>query len=171
MDDARAILVTGAFGTGKTSVVEEAAELLEDAWPPYAAIDLDWLAWSNAPGANHDEHALLARNLASVAATFREAGVRRFLLAGAVAEQEALEAIRAAIGVPLHVVRLVVPASVIEERIGSAPTSGRADDLERARLWVSAGTGVGLEDDLVENEGPIRETALRVLGGAGWLGG
>ena len=168
MDDVRAILVTGAFGSGKTSVVEEAAELLEHAWPPYAAIDLDWLAWSNAAGADHHQHVLLVRNLAAVAAIFREAGVRRFLLAGAVADREALNAVRAAIDMPLHVVRLAVPVWVIEERLGSAPTAGRADDLERARLWVAEGTGVGLEDDVVENAGPIRETALRVLEGAGW---
>lgn len=168
MDDACAILVTGAFGSGKTSVVEEMAELLEDSWPPYAAIDLDWLAWSNAPGASHDDHALMTRNLAAVAATYREAGVRRFLLAGAVADLETLEAIRAAIGLPLHVVRLTVPTPVIEERLGSAPTAGRADDLERARLWVAGGTGVDLEGDVVENTGPIRATALRVLERAGW---
>lgn len=168
MDDARAILVTGAFGTGKTSVVEEAAELLEGTSPPYAAIDLDWLAWSNAPGAGHDEHDLLARNLAAMVATYREAGARRFLLAGAVADREALDAIQAAIGMPLHVVRLTVPLPIIEERLTGAPTAGRADDLERARAWLAAGTGAGLEDDVVENGGPIRETARRVLEGAGW---
>ena len=169
MDDARAILVTGAFGTGKTSVVEEAAALLEDTQPPYAAIDLDWLAWSNAPGGDHDEHELLARNLAAVAATYRAAGVRRFLLAGAVANQGVLDAIREAVGAPLFVVRLTVPLRVIEDRLHGAPTSGRADDLARARAWLESGTGVGLEDELVDGSGPIRETALRVLGLAGWV--
>lgn len=135
MDDVRAILVTGAFATGKTSVIEEAADLLEGSSPPFAAIDLDWLAWSNVPGSGHDEHALLARHLAAIATSYREAGVRRFLLAGTVADFANLEAVRDAVGVPLHVVRLIVPIDVIETRLASAPTAGRADDLERARDW------------------------------------
>jgi len=39
------VLVTGVFGSGKTSVVEEMAEILEEHHVPYAAIDLDWLMW------------------------------------------------------------------------------------------------------------------------------
>ena len=42
------LLVTGAFGSGKSSVVEEIAELLERAGLSYAAIDLDWLMWFDA---------------------------------------------------------------------------------------------------------------------------
>jgi len=53
-------------------------------------------------------------------------------------------------------------------RLGGAPTAGRLDDLARARAWLEAGTGIGLEDDVVENTGSIRSTALRVLAGAGW---
>ncbi len=168
MDDSLALLVTGAFGTGKSSVVEEAAELLEATLPPFAAIDLDWLAWSNAPGADHDEHTILGRNLAAVAAIYREAGVRRFLLAGSIGDSDALAAVREAVGMPVVVVRLTAPIDVIEARLGGAPTSGRADDLERARAWLEAGTGEGLEAYVVENAGPVRDAALRVLAVAGW---
>ena len=169
MDDIRAILVVGVFGAGKTAVIEEMAELLEGREPPYAAIDLDWLAWSSAPGADHGEHALMARNLASVAANDRAAGVRRFLLAGPLADAEAIDAIRTAIGGLVHVVRLVVPLEVIEARLAASPTTGRADDLARARAWLAAGTGEGLGDQVVDNSGSLRETALRVLEAAGWL--
>jgi adenylylsulfate kinase-like enzyme len=41
--DVRALLLTGIFGTGKSSVAEEIAELLEASEQPFAAIDLDWL--------------------------------------------------------------------------------------------------------------------------------
>lgn len=166
--DQRAILLTGAYGTGKSAVAAEIAELLELSTQPYAAIDLDWLCWSNVDGSDHGEHEILARNLAAVATIYREAGARRFVLAGSIENAAILEAIRAAIVAPLTVVRLTAPLAVIEERLSGSPTSGRADDLARAREWLAAGIGVGLEDAVIENVGPIRDTALRVLELAGW---
>jgi len=168
MSDVRALLLTGVFGTGKSAVAEEIAELLEDRGVPFAAIDLDWLGWSNVPGAGHDGHAILARNLGAVAGTYRDAGVQRLVLARTVENAAILEAIRSAIAVPLTVVRLTAPLTTIEERLRGSPTSGRADDLEQAREMLAAGTGVGLEDAVIENAGPIRETALRVLDVARW---
>ena len=163
-----ALLLTGVFGTGKSSVAEEIAELLEARGEVYAAIDLDWLAWSNVPGSGHDDHVVLARNLAAVATTYRERGARRFVLAGAVEDRETLEAIRTAVAVPLTVVRLTAPMAVIEERLAGSTTSGRADDLARAREWFAADTGAGLEHAALENVGPIRDTARRAIELAGW---
>jgi hypothetical protein len=168
VSDARAVLLTGVFGAGKSAVAAEIAELVEAGAPRYAAIDLDWLCWSNAPGAGHDEHVILARNLAAVAGNYREAGVERFVLAGAVPDAATLEAVRAALAVPVLVVRLTAPLSIVEERLGASPTSGRADDLARAREWLAAGIGIGFEDEVVENVGSIRDTASRVLELAGW---
>jgi len=171
VNDPRAILLTGVFGAGKSAVAEEIADLLEASTPPCAAIDLDWLCWSNAPGADHHEHEILARNLAAVAANYRQARVERYVLAGSVADAATLEAVRAAMAVPVLVVRLTAPLAIIEERLSSSPTTGRADDLERAREWLAAGTGAGLEDELIENVGSIRDTAVRVLELAGWSPG
>jgi Ni2+-binding GTPase involved in maturation of urease and hydrogenase len=42
---ARAILLTGTVGSGKTSVAIEIGELLERGGASYALVDLDWLAW------------------------------------------------------------------------------------------------------------------------------
>ncbi len=171
MNDPRAILIMGVFGAGKSSVAEEIADLLEAGAPPYAAIDLDWLCWSNARGADHHEHEILARNLAAVAGNYRDAGVERFVLAGSVADAATLEAVCSAMAVPVLVVRLTAPLAIIEERLSSSPTHGRADDLARAREWLAEGTGAGLEDEAIENVGPIRETALRILALAGWSTG
>jgi chloramphenicol 3-O-phosphotransferase len=171
VNDPRAVLLTGVFGAGKSAVAEEIADLLEASAPPYAAIDLDWLCWSNAGGADHHEHEILARNLAAVAGTYRDAGVERFVLAGSVADAATLEAVRSALAAPVLVVRLTAPLAIIEERLGSSPTRGRADDLARAREWLAAGTGTGLEDEVVENVGSIRDTAVRVLELAGWSPG
>jgi hypothetical protein len=39
------VLISGAFGTGKSSTAEEMATILEARGLAYAAMDLDWLAW------------------------------------------------------------------------------------------------------------------------------
>ena len=39
------VLISGAFGTGKSSIAEEMATVIEGRGLAYAAIDLDWLAW------------------------------------------------------------------------------------------------------------------------------
>ena len=168
MGDPRALLLTGVYGTGKSAVAAEIAEILETSGQRYAAIDLDWLCWSNVDGSDHGEHDILGKNLAAIARIYRDAGALRFVLAGAVENAATLEAIRVAIGAPMTVVMLTAPLSVIEERLGGASTSGRADDLARAREWLAAGTGAGYEDATVENVGRVQETARAVLRVAGW---
>jgi len=49
MNDAAGAVVTGVFGVGKSSVIEEMAELLEQGGVPYRAIYVDWLWWFHAP--------------------------------------------------------------------------------------------------------------------------
>ena len=166
-DGATAILLTGVFGSGKTTVAEEVAERLESLQPPFAAIDLDWLAWSNADGSGHEDATLLAANLAAVTANFRAAGARRFVLAGAIEDRGTLETIRAALAMPLVVVRLEVPLEVVEARLGSAPTRGRADDLARARDWFVSGPAGGPEDATLDGTLPLATLAKRVLELAG----
>jgi hypothetical protein len=121
------------------------------------------------PGAGHDGNVILARNLEAMARNYLDAGVRRFVLAGWVTDAGELDAIRAAVAVPLTVVRLTAPLSIIEARLGGSPTIGRANDLAVAREWLAAGADLpGLEDVTIENVGPIRETAARVLEVLGW---
>ena len=45
---AQAVLLTGVYGSGKTAVAEEIGTLMEERGVPYAALDLDWLAWFDA---------------------------------------------------------------------------------------------------------------------------
>jgi len=40
-----AVLLTGVCGSGKSSVAEEIAYLLEQQGQPYALLDLDYLSW------------------------------------------------------------------------------------------------------------------------------
>ena len=42
-----AVLITGVYGSGKSSVAEEIAAVLEEHNGPYALLDLDFLGWFN----------------------------------------------------------------------------------------------------------------------------
>jgi adenylylsulfate kinase-like enzyme len=44
--DARALLLTGTVGAGKTSVADALGDLLTEAAVPNAVLDLDWLCRS-----------------------------------------------------------------------------------------------------------------------------
>ena len=167
--DAEAVLFTGVYGTGKTSMVEEIADILEERGVRYAALDLDWLGWFDPGFGDHDAgRPVMLRNVDAVAGNYYDAGIRRFAVAGAMASSEDVDELAAALAMPLTVVRLTVSIGEIERRLGVAVTAGRADDLRVAKEWITTGRGEGVGDHVVENERPIREVALGLLAGIGW---
>ena len=42
-----AVLLTGVLGVGKSTLAADLADLLDEAGVPVAALDLDWLTWTN----------------------------------------------------------------------------------------------------------------------------
>jgi adenylylsulfate kinase-like enzyme len=44
--EAKAVLLTGVYGSGKSSVAAEIAYLLDQQGEPYALLDLDYLSWT-----------------------------------------------------------------------------------------------------------------------------
>jgi hypothetical protein len=106
---------------------------------------------------------LLAENLAAVTANYLRAGVGRFVLAWFVRTPAELDVIRAAVGVPLRVVRLTVPLEQIAQRLAADVTSGRRDDLLAAAESIAAGEGTGLEELAISNDLPITAVAEQVL--------
>src|SRR5580700_1684633 len=115
---AEGVLLTGVYGSGKSSVAAEIAYLLEQRGEPYALLDLDYLSWA---GTGTDDRAaevgLMLRNLAAVAANYRQAGIRMFVLAYFARSAGDVQSIREALGLPLRVVRLTVPIPDIERRL------------------------------------------------------
>ena len=43
---AEGVLITGVYGSGKSSVAAEIAYLLQERRQPYALLDLDFLGWA-----------------------------------------------------------------------------------------------------------------------------
>jgi hypothetical protein len=161
------LLVSGVYGVGKTSLVEEIADLLERRGVPYAAIDVDWLGWFWA-----DDEATVSRvrlaNLGDVVRRYLAEGVRYVALAHSVPDRRAVDELREALGIPLRVVGLRLPYTQIQQRLGVAVTRGRQDDLRVAGEWLTAGVGIGFEDLVLTSDRPVRELAAAVLAWLGW---
>lgn len=174
--DSQAVLITGVYGSGKTSVVEELADILESRNLPYAALDLDWLAWAD-PGVGGSAvdrrwedhgHLMMLANLSCVVKNYLGAGIRRFVMACALRTRAERDAVSDTLSMPLRVVRLDIRLEEIERRLETDVTSGRGKDLQEAAHWLATGAGVGLEDVTIPNEGPIQEVALHILDAIGW---
>jgi adenylate kinase len=93
-----ALLLTGVFGTGKTTIAADLAELLEPSPIRHAAIDLDWLTWTNAVTTRADEHHMMLANLRLIVDNYRRHGVQRFILARTIVDTAELDSLRTAIG-------------------------------------------------------------------------
>jgi adenylylsulfate kinase len=167
---AEGLLLTGVYGSGKSSVAEEIAYLLEQRGEPYALLDLDYLSWAGTgAGDRAAEFGLMLQNLAAVAANYRRAGIRLFVLAYFVRSPAEVQRVRDALGLPLRVARLTVPLPVIEQRLASDVTSGRRDDLREAAASIAAAAGAGVEDVAISNDRPLGAVAQDVLAFLGWL--
>ena len=167
---AEGVLITGVYGSGKSSVAAEIAYLLQERRQPYALLDLDFLGWGAVIFNEHEPGSpLMLRNLASVASNYRDAGIGTFVLAWFVRDHGALRGVREAAGVPLRVVRLSVPLSDIERRLAVDVTTERQDDLREAAASIAAGEGEGVEDVVVANDRPVPVVAREVMTWLGWL--
>jgi hypothetical protein len=157
------VVICGAYGTGKSTAAEELATRLEADGLPFAAVDLDWLWWfgTGTDDADADER-LGLDNVADVIENYLVAGIRRFIFAGWFADERELAAFRAVLPFPITIVGLTAPWATIERRLRSSPTSGRLDDLERARSQVGIGAGPAV-DATIDGDRPVGEVATDVL--------
>jgi chloramphenicol 3-O-phosphotransferase len=168
-EDAKAVLIAGAYLTGKSSVAAEIADVLEDRGVHYALLDLDYLGWAGAPGydGHGDDPWLFLANLRAVTDNYVSAGIRHFVAAGHISDRRRLDSVVRVLDMPTRVVRLEVPLDEIARRAGTDPTSGRADDFRHAQTQVVS-QPKDLEAIAVRNDRPIRETALEILALVDW---
>ena len=111
----------------------------------------------------------MLENLAAVAANYRRAGIRLFVLAYFVRSPGEVQGVREALGLPLRVARLTVRLPEIERRLAGDVTSGRRDDLRAAAASIAAAEGTGVEDVVIGNDRPIGVVARDVMTFLGWL--
>jgi hypothetical protein len=165
-----AVLVTGVYGAGKSTVVADIGSLLESRGERYGVLDVDWLGWFDAGGGPQVNERVTLSNVRALCAAYLEVGVRRLALAWAVRDRTQIEATRRAVGVPMAVVRLEVDSAVVHSRLANDPTQERReDDLRVALDWLTQGRGVGLEDLLLPGTLPVRQISQTICSWLGWL--
>jgi hypothetical protein len=149
----RALLLTGAVGSGKTTVLREIGAVLEERGDSYALVDLDWLCWISAAISPREA---LAANLRAVCATYAAAGVDRIVLA-----RGEVDVVRSVLDV--FAVRLDVPRAELERRLRARDHG--AELVEHLALLDAPAEPA---DAVVSGEGSPREVARAVLTVAGW---
>lgn len=159
------MLLTGVYGSGKSSVAAEIGYLLEQRNELYALLDLDFFGWVG----DHDTgRATMLRNLAAVLPNCRDLGVTTYVLAYFVPDSWTLDGIRKALAMPLRIVRLSAPLAEIERRLAADVTSARRDDLRDAAESIASSEGVGLEDLVIETDKPVQAIAAEIMTWLGW---
>jgi len=168
---ARAILLIGPVGSGKTTTLHEIEAILDGRGTPNAIIDLDWLAWATPPAdSGVSNHELLVRNLADVWANFHDVGIHHVAVARALHDAAEVQCVRNALrGCETTVVELVGDFNVLRERIRH-----RDSGSELAEHLTMLDAFERIEQDLrpdavIEFDGQTPEQIARdVLGIAGW---
>jgi hypothetical protein len=172
-DPVPTLFLTGAPGSGKTTLAREMSEILALVHEPHALIDLDELARGVVPEQSLDFNLDLAvDNLAAVWNNFSDRGVRRAILARVVQSERDIDRLARAIpGCDLTVCRVVADDALATERIQE-----RDPGLEAAFVTEVAPDVSDQIDELdlpgfeVENDArtPITDLAFEVLQRTGW---
>ena len=87
------LIITGAMGAGKTSVLGEASDILAQRQIAHAALDVDALGLAYLPAATRSAEPMYC-NLRSVCNNYAVLGVTRFLLAWALENRAELDLCR-----------------------------------------------------------------------------
>ena len=166
------LVISGSMGTGKTTVLSEASDLLSESGIAHAAIDLDWLAVMH-PQSDPYGQSLAFANLAAAWPAYAAAGAERLIVARVVEDRADLDHYRAAVpGAQPIVCRLTAPLSLMHQRLRIREPGMFLDKaLKRAAELADILHRAGVEDFVVDN-GPGRSVsavAREVLSLAGWL--
>ena len=166
------LVISGSMGSGKTTVLSEASDLLAEAQIAHAAIDLDCLGVSYPQQGQHGDQLMFA-NFAAVWPVYAAAGARRLLVACVVEDRAELRRYREAVpGADIVVCRLTASVETMQERIRvREPGMFQAQFIARSAELAGILERTKAEDFTVANGGGQRvtEVAREVLARAGWL--
>lgn len=173
--DGGALVLTGAPGAGKSTVLEMLTERLSAEGVEHGALESEQLAW----GEPWLPLEVALRQLAAVCRLQREGGRRLFLIVATTETEEELQGVVAAIGAArtLVICLHVEPATAAARVAAREPDwwSGKADLVEHAAELAAVIPGLPGVDAVVSNEGrPAMDVAAQVrdaLEAHGLLGG
>ena len=165
------IVITGSMGSGKTTILGEASDLLTERRITHAGIDLDTLGIGHV---SEDVWTDLAyRNLSSVWQNYAAAGATRLLLAEAVESVGQLKQIRDAVaGAEPIVCRLTARLATMRQRVEQRERGIlRQKFVARVAELEALLEAVHLEDFSLatDQERSVTDTALEMLKRANWI--
>jgi hypothetical protein len=158
------------MGSGKTTVMAEASDLLTASGIVHAAIDLDALGVGHV--ADDTWRNLTYRNLASLWDNYRVAGITRLLIAEAVESRAELDLIRSAVpGSEILVCRLKARLATMQQRVVAREPGMLQEELvSRVAVLDALLDAASLDDFVVENDDrSVTDVARDMLVRAGWL--
>lgn len=159
------------MGSGKTSVLAEASDILALRGIAHAAIDLDALGLAHLPSATGNDDVMHC-NLRSVCKNYASLGVKRVLLARAMEGRSELELCRGAVS-PENIVvcRLMASIETMERRVKMRESGlSRGCYVDRVAKLNSILDRAWLEDFALTSENrSLTEVAQEMLIKAGWI--
>lgn len=173
MDESVEVLViSGSMGTGKTTVLGQAQDLLKEAGVEHGAIDLDCLTQMYRPQSNNGNE-LMFQSLAAVWSLYRERRARRLLVARVVEHDcERAEYWSAVPGAEVTVCRLTAPVGLMQTRLHMREVGTNHDSaLARSAELDGILRDAAVEDFTVANDGmrSVSDVARELLTKANWL--
>ncbi len=165
-----ALLITGSMGSGKTTILSEASDLLIARNIPHASIDVDALGTAHLPPTLQTQ--LMYRNLQSVWQNYAHAGLTRLLLARAIGDRAELEQCRNAVsGAKIVICRLTASLKTMQHRVQTREIGTLQNTLmARAAELNSILDRAHLEYFSLSNENrSVTEVAHEMLVRAAWL--
>ena len=171
----RVLVISGAMGAGKSTVMEAVGDLLAEREIPSSMIDLDYLGQVYPPPPDDPVlNGLIVEGLAALWPSFERRGVRLLVAARLIRSAEIWESYQTSIpGADWTLVRVTAPSEVIEARLRKRHELDISPRVyERHRQWSVEVTKDlderNVEDFTVVNEGPLRAVAEQIL--ERWLG-
>ena len=169
------IFLNGTVGVGKSTVADTISSIEVENRHPHAVIDLDQIhrVWP-APKDDRFSHELELTNLHAIAANYRAAGVRHFILPGVIEDASEVSRYGAALeSSGLLTCRLDADAAVVEERLRRRHDALSAElewHLDRASELAAILRVAALDDCVIDTslQSP-REVAEAIMRAAGWI--
>ena len=166
------LIISGSMGSGKTTVLSEVSDLLEEANVAHAAIDLDWLSAMH-PSREHHGERLMFANLAAIWPVYAAAGAERLVVARVVEDRSDLQHYHDAVpGAQPVVCALEASIETMQARLRvREPGMNQTQAVTRAAALADALRRARAEDFTVDNGAGrcITDVAREVLARAGWL--
>lgn len=166
------LVITGTMGSGKTTVLAEASDILKSRKIAHAAIDLDALGVVYLDQ-RADDNAMY-ENLTLISGNYARLGVKRLLVARAIESRAELDrCCRAAGAAETMVCRLIASNQTTEKRVAERERGMlRQQLIERVTKLKAILDTAGIEDFSIANEGPVvNDVAREMLVRAGWISG